>query len=711
MLWIRDLVHFRPLDTLDAWSCDIVRLRPSTPAKTIAILNWPQPTTVTELRTFLGLTNYYRRFVKNYGILARPLTQLLKHKVFCWSDQATKAFFQLKEALTSTPVLALPNFNLPFTMETDACGEGIGVVLMQQGQPIAYLSKGLSDKHKSLSIYEKEFLAVILAVEKWRLYLQRQKFIIITNHKSLAFLTEQHLHSDLQRKAMTRLMGLQFTIQYRQGKENIAADALSSVGHLMATSIVYVVQPQWIQEVLNSYTTDSKAQKLISQLAIHSPDSNGYSLENGLIRLHGKIWIGNNSALHTKLILVLHSSALGGHSGIQATYHRVSQHFTWPKLKLDVENFVKQCLICQQAKHSLTHPSGLLQPLPIPTGVWQDLSMDFIEGLSSSEGYTTIMVVVDRLTKVAHFIALRHPYTASGLARVFLDSLVCLHGFPQSIVSDRDPIFISAFWRELFKLYKVKLNLSTAYHQQSDGQTEHINQCLEMYLRCAIHSSPCQWKSWLPLAELWYNSSFHTSLGCSPFKALFGYETNLGISVVVPSSTPPSVAKLIQTRELHLQALKQHLAAAQNRIKLQADRGRVDLQFQPGESVLLKLQPYTQSSLVSRPYPKLAFKYYGPFKVLARVGSVAYKLDLPAESQIHPARAAIPVDILDRRLVKKGNAAITQVKVAWSGLPHSSATWEDYTVLKERFPDAPAWGQAATLVGELSQPLHEGIFV
>ncbi|WVZ79447.1 hypothetical protein U9M48_027023 [Paspalum notatum var. saurae] len=378
-------------------------------------------------------------------------------------------------------------------------------------------------------------------------------------------------------------MGLQFTIQYRQGKENIATNALSRVGHLMATSIVSVVQPQWIQEELNSHTTDSKAQKLISQLVLILMDI--------LWRmLHGKIWIGNNSALHTKLISALHSSAMGGHSGIQATYHRVSQHFTWPKLKLDVENFVKP----------LTHPFGLLQPLPIPTGVWQDLSMDFIEGLPSSEGYTTIMVVVDRLTKVAHFIALRHPYTALGLARVFLDSVVRLHGFPQSIVSDRDPIFISAFWRELFKLYKVKLNPSTAYHPQSDGQTERINQCLEMYLQCAIHTSPRQRKSWLSLAELWYNSSFHTSRGCSPFKALFGYEPNLGISVAVPSTTPPSVAELIQTRELHLQALKQHLAAAQNRMKLQADCGRVDLQFQPSESVLLKLQPYTQSSLVWR---------------------------------------------------------------------------------------------------------------
>ncbi|WVZ52625.1 LOW QUALITY PROTEIN: hypothetical protein U9M48_003668 [Paspalum notatum var. saurae] len=664
-------------------------------SKTAAIQKWPKPTTVTELREFLGLTNYYRRFVRNYGIIARPLTQLLKKKAFHWSELDDKAFYQLKTALSTTPVLALPNFQLPFTVETDACGEGVGAVLMQQGQPIAFLSKGLSDTYKALSIYEKEFLALILAVEKWRPYLQRQQFTILTDHKTT---------SALQKKAMTRLMGLQFKIVYKQDKENVAADALSRVGHLMAIQAVSVIQHQWLQEVLNSYTTDSKAQQLLAQLAIHSPDANGYTLDNGLIRLHGKIWIGENSALQTKFISALHSSALGGHSGIQATYHRVKQHFSWSKLKQDVENFVKQCLTCQQAKHSLSHPAGLLQPLPIPAGVWQDLSMDFIEGLPKSEGYSTIMVVVDRLTKMAHFVALRHPYTAQG-----------------SVI---EILYSSAFWRELFKLYKVTLNLSTAYHPQSDGQTERINQCLEMYLRCAVHESPHQWKSWLSLAELWYNSTFHTSLGCSPFKALFGYDPNLGFSVRISSSTPPAVAELIRNRDLHLQALKQHLAAAQNRMKLQADRGRVDLQFQPGKMVLLKLQPYTQSSLVSRPYPKLAFKYYGPFKVLERVGSVAYKLELPLESQIHnvfhvsqlkhtqptihrtlptltdlEARQAQPVAIIDRRLVKKGNAAITQVKVTWSGLPATSATWEDYQVLKARFPQAVAWGQAPSSVG------------
>jgi hypothetical protein len=172
------------------------------------MLHWPTPTSITEVRAFLGLTGYYRKFVKGYGTIAKPLTAVLRHKTFQWTAEAQAAFDNLKVAMTTAPVLTLPNFQLPFQVETDACGEGIWAVLMQEGRPIAFLSKALGDKHKSLSIYEKEFLALIMAVEKWRPYLQRQEFIILTDHKSLSYLQEQNLHSEMQRKVMTRLMGL-----------------------------------------------------------------------------------------------------------------------------------------------------------------------------------------------------------------------------------------------------------------------------------------------------------------------------------------------------------------------------------------------------------------------------------------------------------------------------------------------------------------------
>ena len=243
---------------------------------------------------------------------------------------------------------------------------------------------------------------------------------------------------------------------------------------------------------------------------------------------------------------------------------------------------------------------------------------------------------MDRLTKYAHFLPVKHPYTAATIAQLFMDHVVKLHGLPASIVSDRDTIFVSHFWRKLFKLYKVNLQLSTAYHPQMDGQSERVNQCLEMYLRCAVQDSPKSWKSWLSLAELWYNSSLHSALGCSPFKALYGYEPNIGAVPSLPPTTTASVADIIEHRELHLQSLKEHLARAQNRMKLVADSKRQDYQFSVGDKVLLKLQPYTQSTIANRPYPKLAYKYFGPYTMLERVGSVAYRLQLPEGSLIHP---------------------------------------------------------------------------
>jgi hypothetical protein len=224
------------------------------------------------------------------------LTQLLNKKAFEWSEITERAFLALKAAMMCTPVLALPNFKEVFVIETDACADGVGAVLLQKGQPLAFLSKALGEKHKHLSIYEKEFLALLMAVEKWRQYIQHQEFIIKTDHQALSYLNDQNLHSEMQRKVMARLMGLKFRIVYNKGTDNLAADALSRVAHLLTLQGTLVVQPGWIKEVINSYKTDKQAQDLLTQLAIHSPNAQGFVLEQGIIK-HHLIWIGNNSAL------------------------------------------------------------------------------------------------------------------------------------------------------------------------------------------------------------------------------------------------------------------------------------------------------------------------------------------------------------------------------------------------------------------------------
>lgn len=350
--------------------------------------------------------------------------------------------------------------------------------------------------------------------------------------------------------------------------------------------------------------------------------------------------------------------------------------------------------------------------------------MDFVEGLPKSEGFDSILVVVDRLTKFAHFIPLRHPFSAAQVARAFWDNVVKLHGIPSTIVSDRGSVFTSALWRALMAAAGTKLQFSTAYHSQTDGQTERVNQCMEMYLRCAIHDTPRLWRRWLSAAEFWYNSSHHASLTCSPFKALFGREPNLGAMANWDHTDKP-VTDL--EWEQHTARLKDHLTMAQQRFKRKADRHRTEREFDVDESVLLKLQPYAQYTVANRPCKKLSYKFFGPFTVEKKIGTLSYKLTLPEDSRIHPvfhvsqlkpftpdyspvfaelpqppdltATEVQPIKILDRRMVKKGNTSMIQVLIKWSSLPQEAATWEDYDVLRLRYPTACIW-EGATSQGE-----------
>jgi hypothetical protein len=334
------------------------------------------------------------------------------------------------------------------------------------------------------------------------------------------------------------------------------------------------------------------------------------------------------------------------------------------------------------------------------------------------------MVVVDRFSKYSHFVPLLHPFTAQQVAQSFLDNIYRLHGMPTTIVSDRDRIFTSTFWRELFSLAHVKLSMSSAYHPQSDGQTERVNQCLETYLRCFVHSCPKQWIRWLPLAEYWYNTAFHTSLQRSPFEVLYGRSPrHFGLSPSMLSSVP-EVDSMLTSRSTMIAVVQQHLHRAQQRIKRQADKRRSERTFAVGDSVFLKLQPYVQTSLAPRAHQKLSFKYFGPYVVLERVGSVAYRLDLPPASSVHPVfhvsllkpapsskyqvsrslpevedGLQVPEAILQHRLHKRRDGSVAQVLVKWSNLDADLATWEDMEALRQRFPFAPAWGHAGAQGG------------
>lgn len=250
-----------------------------------------------------------------------------KDSLFHWTPELQLSFDNLKQALISAPVLVLPDFSKSFQVETDASSIGIGAVLSQEGHPVAYLSKALGPKSQGLSTYEKECLALIMAVTKWKSYLQHKEFVIATNHKSLIHLGEQKLHEGLQQKAFIKLLGLQYRILYKKGPNNRAADALSRQAECSTISAISIVIPKWLEIVLEGYTKDEQTKQLLSELSITGSNDKGFTLSDGIIKYKNRIWLGNHVEAHKAVLLALHSSGLGGHSGVTKTYHKVKALF------------------------------------------------------------------------------------------------------------------------------------------------------------------------------------------------------------------------------------------------------------------------------------------------------------------------------------------------------------------------------------------------
>jgi hypothetical protein len=371
----------------------------------------------------------------------------------------------------------------------------------------------LGPNNQTLSTYDKECLAILLAIDRWHAYLQHRLFVIRTDHRSLVHLGDHRSATPIQQKAYFKLMGFQYQVIYKKGVENRAADALSRRPATEACAALSTVRPAWIEIVTDGYANDPKAIQLLTELALKSPYDKGYSLHQGVIRYKGRVWLGSHTAAHQAVLQALHNSGLGGHSGSLVTYQKIKHLFHWPNMRRDIETFVQHCEICQQAKTEHCKLPGLLKPLPIPPEAWHTISLDFIEGLPSSYHYDTILVVIDKLTKYGHFIPLKHPFSATSIVRLFLDNVYRLHGLPKVIISDRDKVFTSTFWQQLFKLADTTLNISSSYHPQTDGQTERLNQCLETYLRFLVHANPHKWSAWVPQAEYWYNTNFHSALG------------------------------------------------------------------------------------------------------------------------------------------------------------------------------------------------------
>ncbi|KAL0541112.1 hypothetical protein IC582_021147 [Cucumis melo] len=392
------------------------------------------------------------------------------------------------------------------------------------------------------------------------------------------------------------------------------------------------------------------------------------------------------------MLSTYHDSVVGGHSRFLRTYKRLASELYWPGMKTDVKKHCEECVVCQRNKTLALSPTGLLTPLEIPQQVWNDISMDFIEGLPKAKGFEVVFVVVDRLSKYSHFIPLKHPYIAKSMADVFVKEVVRLHGFPSSIVSDRDKVFLNNFWKELFRLAGTKLNKSTAYHPRSEGQTEVVNRGLETYLHCFCGERPKEWVSWL----LW---------------VLYGRKPPSLISYGEGTTTNSTLAEQLSERDTVLAALRNQLLLAQQQMKQYADKKRRHVEYDIGEWVFLNIRPYRQLSLRKKRNEKLSPKYFGPCEILEKVGLVAYKLDLPATTSIHPVfhvsqlkkfvgdQTGVQPTIqfvnenlewqaqLEEALkYQKNSAGGWEVLIRWKDLPEHEASWECYNEIQRLCP-------------------------
>ncbi|OMO65975.1 reverse transcriptase [Corchorus capsularis] len=713
------------------------------PAKIEAILNWESPRTVTEIRSFLGLAGYYRRFVEGFSLIAAPLTRLTRKGVpFEWDDKCEKSFQELKQRLVSAPILTLPTSGRGYVVYSNASQEDLGCVLMQDDKVIAYAYRQLKKHEENYPTHDLELAVVVFALKIWRHYLYGAQRQVFTDHKSLKYLMTQKELNLRQRRWLELIKDYDLVIDYHPGKTNVVTDALSRkssttmariksylpqlvgvcsmganlIGGYQGTLLArFEVRPTLVDQIKELQEVDEKLSAELEKLYLGVPSE--YSLrDDGVLQKFGRVCAPDNEELKRAVLEEAHSSAYALHPGITKMYRTIRESYWWPGMKKDIAEFVSRCLVCQQVKAEHQKPAGTLQPLPIPEWKWEHITMDFIVGLPRiRRGHDAIWVIVDRLTKSAHFLLVRITFSTERLARLYVAEIVRLHGVPVSIVLDRDPRFTSRFWPKLQHALGTRLKFSTAFHPQTDGQFERIIQTLEDMLRACVLEFHGSWADHVALAEFAYNNSYQASIGMAPYEALYGRKCRTPVCWDEVGERKLLNIELIDDMVEKVKMIRNRLKIAQDRQKSYADHRRRDLEFEVGDAVFLKVSPWKGVIRFCKG-GKLAPRYIGPFEIVERIGPVAYRLNLPSElGRIHdvfhvsmlrkyvldPSHVlqALPVEldeklnsevqpvgILDRQMTNLRNKQVPIVKVLWRSQTVEEMTWEPEEAMRKQYP-------------------------
>ncbi|KAF4569440.1 hypothetical protein EYR36_009231 [Pleurotus pulmonarius] len=641
------------------------------PVKVSGVADWPTPRTRTELQSFLGFVNFYRRFIKDYSHIARPLFDLTCAKEWQWNDSAQSAFLRIKELITSEPVLVFPKEDRPYRVEADSSDYATGAVLSQldpddgKWHPVAFYSKSLQAAERNYEIHDKEMLSIIRALEEWRHYLEGAEtpFEIWTDHKNLEYFIKAQKLNRRQARWSLYLSRFDFTLQHRPGRTMGKPDALSrrsdhsdgkddnkdvvllkpSYFAVRATGVTLEGEEKDILTAIRTGVRDAKFEDAVAKAAEELKKVQGsrktvrsaeWSQSDGLLMFRGKIYVPDSPDLRRTIVAQHHDSKVAGHAGRWKTLELVSRSYWWPNMSRYVGSYTRHCDLCLRTKAQRHPPMGELHPLPIPDERWDRLSVDFIVELPESDGFDAVMNVVDSVSKRAHFIPTHTTVSALGSANLYLQNVWKLHGLPRSVVSDRGPQFVAEFTREVYRMLGIKLAASTAYHPQSDGQTERTNQELESYLRIFVGERQDDWARLLPMAEFAYNNRVHASTQQSPFLLDTGRHPRLGFEPHQPPSRMESANEFVDRMKSAVDEAQSALVKAQDDMKRYYDQRRTPApEYQPGDKVWLDSSDIN----LARPSRKLGHARLGPYKVVRKVGKAAYRLQLPPGlSRLHP---------------------------------------------------------------------------
>jgi len=611
---------------------------------------------------------------------------------------------------------------------------------------IAYASRQLKPHEKNYPTHDLELAAVVHALKIWRHYLYGSKCEIYTDHKSLKYFFTQKELNMRQRRWLELVKNYDCTILYHPGKANKVADALSrkNAGQLSALGTTQdqlirdlrnlrievrtpsvqgssrlanlSVKPDLRGRIITAQTGDKFLEKIRSEVGTGKRIGFEIASDKALI-FRGRLCVPKDEHIQNEILTEAHSAPYACHPGGTKMYRDLRNTFWWRNMKGCIAKFVSRCMTCQQVKAEHQRSSGLLNPLDIPEWKWEKISMDFVTGLPKSvKNHDAIWVIVDRLTKSAHFLPIRMTLNIDQLAQLYVKEIVRLHGVPTSIVSDRDPRFISRFWKSLHVAMGTKLNFSTTYHPQTDGQSERTIQTLEDMLRACVLDLSGNWENHLPLVEFAYNNSFQATIGMSPYEALYGRRCRSPVYWDEVGERRILGPELIEKTVEAIDKIRLRIKAAQDRQKSYADQRRKDLEFEIGEKVFLKVAPMKGTIRFGK-RGKLRPRFIGPFEILEKVGNVAYRLALPPElSAVHnvfhvsllrkyihdPSHVVnfqtisiqrnlsyeeTPMCIIERKVHALRNKEIPLVKVQWGRQDSDEATWEKEEEILARYPD------------------------